>query len=64
MDELKNKFVNHVKSLQEEIIHSMTKLDSSLNIKRDEWTRKDVKGDPGGGGLTCALTGDIFENAE
>ena len=45
MDELKNKFVSHVRSLQE-IINSMTKLDSSLNVKRDDWTRKDVKGTP------------------
>ena len=63
METLKNSFTDHVQNLQNKIIEQMKKLDPSLVLNKDLWTRKDKNGDDGGGGITCALSGDIFENA-
>lgn len=63
MEALKKSFSEHVQELQIEIIDAMKKMDSGLKVRRDEWSRKDRVGNPGGGGLTCAISGDVFENA-
>ena len=60
---LKERFSSHVVDLQSKIIEEMKKYDSSLTIKKDNWERKDTDGNPGGGGVTCAITGKVFENA-
>ena len=63
MEDLKSSFSNHVQDLQLQIIDAMKELDPSLKIQKDEWSRFDRAGNPGGGGITCALTGEVFENA-
>ena len=63
IDTYKDKFKKHVESLQQEIINKMCELDIDLVVTRDEWERLDHKDNPGGGGLTCALEGKLFENA-
>ena len=60
---LKNKFHQHVRDLQDRITQEMRSLDPSLIIKDDPWNRLDHSGKPGGGGLTRAFQGDLFENA-
>ncbi len=63
MEQLKNSFSEHVQQLQNEIIDAMKELDPKIVVKKDQWERLDRAGNPGGGGLTCAISGDIFENA-
>ena len=63
MEDLKNQFSEHVKNLQIKIIDAMKIIDPELAITRDEWSRLDRAGNPGGGGITCALSGKVFENA-
>ena len=63
MEELKKFFSEHVKSLQNEITQAMHDSDSGLNLEEDIWERKDYTDAPGGGGITRAFQGDIFENA-
>lgn len=60
---LKNTFHQHVRDLQDRITQEMRSLDPSLIIKDDPWQRLDYKGVPGGGGLTRAFQGELFENA-
>jgi coproporphyrinogen III oxidase len=62
-EELKSQFHEHVQNLQNRITQEMQKLDSSLSIREDIWERKDHAGNPGGGGITRAFTGSLFENA-
>lgn len=59
----KDHFHEHVKNLQDKITQEMQKLDSELIIKEDLWLRKDHAGHPGGGGITRAFKGKLFENA-
>lgn len=63
IEEYKRKFSDYVVELQRQIINEMLKIDTQLNIQKDQWERKDFLGKPGGGGLTCALEGKTFENA-
>lgn len=63
IDDLKQKFVNHVQNLQEKISKKMFDLDSNLKLEEDIWERKDFEENPGGGGRTRAFTGEVFENA-
>lgn len=63
MEALKRSFSEHVQKLQIEIIDAMKKIDPELKITRDEWNRNDRMGNPGGGGITCAISGNVFENA-
>lgn len=61
---IKNKFSEHVKSLQNQITAKMQSVDKSLKLSEDIWSRTDFAGNPGGGGITRAFSGgDIFENA-
>jgi coproporphyrinogen III oxidase len=59
----KEKFHQHVKSLQDKITQEMMALDKDLSFNQDEWQRKDHAGSFGGGGITRAFTGNLFENA-
>lgn len=63
LEELKSSFHQHVKKLQERISQEMRGLDPMLSIKEDIWQRHDFTGLPGGGGITRAFTGELFENA-
>lgn len=60
---LKNNFHQHVKDLQDRITQEMRKLDPALIVKDDPWVRTDHAGHPGGGGITRAFQGELFENA-
>lgn len=60
---LKNTFHQHVRDLQDRITQEIRVLDPSLIIKDDPWQRVDHVGSPGGGGLTRAFQGELFENA-
>jgi coproporphyrinogen III oxidase len=59
----KEHFHQHVKLLQDKITQEMRELDPSLVMKEDLWQRNDHSGHPGGGGVTRAFQGNLFENA-
>lgn len=59
----KEKFHAHVKGLQDKITQEMRKLDPDLVVKEDLWKRTDHAGGEGGGGITRAFKGGLFENA-
>lgn len=63
LEVLKNSFHLHVKDLQDRITREMQALDPQLVMKEDPWTRTDHAGHPGGGGITRAFQGELFENA-
>lgn len=63
MQTFKDHFHEHVKALQDKITQEMQALDPELVIKEDLWQRKDHAGQPGGGGITRAFKGKLFENA-
>jgi coproporphyrinogen III oxidase len=63
LEELKNTFHLHVKDLQERITQEMKKLDPELVMHEDLWQRQDHAGLAGGGGITRAFQGKLFENA-
>lgn len=60
---LKEKFSQHVKDLQNQITQKMQSFDVELQLNEDQWSRKDHVGNDGGGGITRAFTGKVFENA-
>lgn len=59
----KTDFHKHVRELQDQITKALFNADSKLNLEEDLWERKDHKGNPGGGGITRAFTGEVIENA-
>lgn len=63
LTEKKAKFHAHVKSLQNEITKALFDVDADLVLTEDLWTRTDFKGNPGGGGITRAFSGNVIENA-
>jgi coproporphyrinogen III oxidase len=63
LEGLKTDFHQHVRELQESITQEMMALDSELKLIEDPWQRTDHAHSPGGGGITRAFTGHIFENA-
>jgi coproporphyrinogen III oxidase len=63
MDSIKLSFHEHVKNLQDKITQEMQCLDLDLVLKEDHWQRADHAGHPGGGGVTRAFKGNLFENA-
>ena len=60
---IKDSFHSHVKLLQDKITQELRTLDPSLVVKEDLWQRKDHAGHAGGGGITRAIKGELFENA-
>ncbi len=63
LEEFKKSFHEHVKNLQDQISQQMKELDPALHLTEDIWERKDHGGAHGGGGITRAFTGELFENA-
>lgn len=63
IETVKETFHHHVKELQEKITQEMKSLDPGLVVKEDLWQRKDHADKPGGGGITRAFKGELFENA-
>lgn len=59
----KERFQQMVYSLQDKITAKMQALDSSIQLTEDIWERSDFVGAPGGGGITRAFSGELFENA-
>ncbi len=63
LDPHKLQFHTHVKKIQDQITREMKRLDPTLEMIEDNWTRQDHSGSPGGGGITRAFHGELFENA-
>lgn len=63
LEDYKIKFSSHVKDLQNQITEKMQDLDIEIELLEDRWSRTDHQGSPGGGGITRAFQGQIFENA-
>jgi len=64
LENLKIKFHDHVKLLQDKITQEIKNLDTEMKIFEDPWERKDHQGSHGGGGRTRSFSqGKIFENA-
>ncbi len=63
LESLKEQFSAHVKNLQNQISQRMKDLDVQIDINEDNWSRLDHIGEDGGGGITRAFEGNIFENA-
>ncbi len=63
LDGLKAGFHTHVRALQDRITGEMQRVDPGIRIIEDPWDRLDHSGNPGGGGLTRAFEGGLFENA-
>ena len=62
LDKIKSSFHRHILDLQNQISSAARKADIGISITEDLWTRQDSAGNPGGGGRTRSLKGDIFEN--
>lgn len=60
---LKEDFHQHVKKIQDAVCQELQKLDPTIKLIEDNWTRKDIEGNPGGGGITRVFSGDLIENA-
>ena len=63
LETTKKTFHAHVKGLQDQITQEMQKLDPTISIQEDLWDRFDHAGKPGGGGITRAFSGELFESA-
>tara|TARA_Y100001936_G_C16092419_1_gene687658 strand:+ start:918 stop:1805 length:888 start_codon:yes stop_codon:yes gene_type:complete len=63
LEQKKQEFSTHVKELQNKICDQMRSMDPGIELNEDIWHRSDYKGNPGGGGITRAFQGEIFENA-
>ena len=63
LENRKAEFHQHVLNLQDEITNALKRLDPNIEIISDPWERTDHKGNPGGGGITRAFRGEVFENA-
>ncbi len=63
LQEYKKKFSEHVRLLQNEITEKMQGMDVELTLNEDLWKRSDFNDHPGGGGITRAFEGDLFESA-
>ena len=49
---LKEDFHQHVKKIQDAVCQELQKLDPTIKLIEDNWTRKDIEGNPGGGGIS------------
>jgi coproporphyrinogen III oxidase len=63
LENLKTSFHEHVKHLQDRITRELQGIDATLVMNEDHWQRSDHVGLAGGGGITRAFTGLLFENA-
>lgn len=62
MEELKDKFVDHINRLQDQITRELQAYDPQLALSEELWQHRDFTGHPGGGGRTRALRGQVFES--
>lgn len=62
LDAVRSAHHAHVLDLQDRIVAALHHLDPGLTVVEEAWTRTDHVGQPGGGGRTRALTGDVIEN--
>lgn len=60
--QVRSRFHAGVRALQDEIVDAVRALDPSLEVQEDPWERTDHAGDPGGGGRTRVLRGDVIES--
>ena len=61
---MKEQAAQFFKEIQSELCQSVEKLDGGASFSLDNWTREDLKGTHGGGGLTRVLKkGRVFESA-
>ena len=51
------------KQVQARICEEIEAIDDKGKFCADNWTREDLDGSHGGGGLTRVLSGDVFESA-
>jgi coproporphyrinogen III oxidase len=63
LQQKKSDFHQYVKTLQNEITKALQSADPKLVLEEDIWERKDYLGNPGGGGITRAFSGEVIENA-
>ena len=63
IEDLKERFKEHVQDLQDQITDRMKILDANIEFVQDNWERLDFADKPGGGGITRAFEGNLFENA-
>ena len=63
LEALKARFHSRMTQLQNQITSEMRTVDPGIRIIEDPWERLDHSGNPGGGGLTRAFQGQVFENA-
>lgn len=63
LETVRARFSAHVHDLQDRIVAALAAVDPGLAVVEDPWQRTDREGQPGGGGRTRALSGDVFENA-
>jgi coproporphyrinogen III oxidase len=63
IEDLKERFKEHVIDLQNQITERMKLLDVNIELTQDNWERLDFADQPGGGGITRAFEGNLFENA-
>lgn len=59
----KEVFHSHVRMIQDKITQKIKELDPKLTLIEDPWYREDHAHQAGGGGITRAFSGEIFENA-
>lgn len=63
-DTLKERAAKLFQDIQSHICHGVESLDGGAVFKSDAWTREDIRGSEGGGGLTRVLSGGrVFEKA-
>ncbi len=63
LKDFQNRFNTHVIDLQNLITEKMRSYDSNLSLNEDNWSRLDFNKNDGGGGITRAFEGSVFENA-
>lgn len=60
---IKERFSLYVKDLQNQVTEQLNRFDPQIQCREDIWQRKDFHQRPGGGGITRAFKGEVFENA-
>ena len=63
LEQKKEHFYQHVVDLQNKITAAMVQIDPDIELIEDSYEKLDHLSKPGGGGITRAFRGKIFENA-
>ena len=56
-------FHQQIRKIQDEVCGQLKTLDPDISLTETHWKRKDHEGQEGGGGITRAFEGSVFENA-